>query len=296
MEETPPRPQVHEVDCRSALNAVRGMPFRWGLNPYRGCTHGCHYCYARATHAYFDLNADDDFTGILMAKRNVVEVLRRELSARTWHRELVAVGTATDVYQPLEGRMRLTRGCLEALCDFRTPFSITTKGPMVVRDIDLIRRGGGTVAVSVPTVDPVIWRRMEPGTAHPLQRLRAVRMLRAAGIHVGVLMAPIVPGLTDDLDHLAAVARAAAVHGARFLTGNTLYLKGGTREHFFGFLAASYPHLVPVHRGLYQSSSYLAAWRKERVKANLSMVREAQGLGAGRWRAEEAEQLALPLP
>ncbi len=290
-------PQVREVDCRSALNAVKGMPFRWGLNPYRGCTHGCHYCYARATHAYFDLNADEDFTGILMAKRNVVDVLRRELSARNWHREFVAVGTATDVYQPLEGRMRLTRGCLEALCDFRTPFSITTKGPMVVRDIDLIRRGGGTVSVSVPTVDVAIWRRMEPGTAHPLQRLRAVRRLRDAGIHVGVLMAPIVPGLTDDIDHLAAVARAAAVHGACFLAGNTLYLKGGTREHFFGFLGACYPHLLPVHRALYEASPYLAAWRKERIKASLAMVREAQGLDAGRWRNEaETQQLALPLP
>jgi DNA repair photolyase len=290
------RPQVREVECRQALNAVTGMPFRWSLNPYRGCSHGCHYCYARTTHTYLDLNPDEDFTGILIAKRNVVEVLRRELSARTWRRELVAVGTATDVYQPLEGRLRLTRGCLEALADFRTPFSITTKGPMVVRDSDVIRRGGGSVAVSVPTVDAAIWRRMEPGTAHPLQRLRAVRVLRDAGIHVGVLVAPIVPGLTDDIDHLAAVARAAACHGARFLAGNTLYLKEGVRQHFFRFLADCYPHLLPLHRGLYETSPYLAAWRKERIKANLAMVREAQGLDGGRWRAEAPKQLVLALP
>ncbi|HVB08799.1 MAG TPA: radical SAM protein [Bacillota bacterium] len=287
-------PQVREVDCRSALNAVTGMPFRWSLNPYRGCTHGCHYCYARATHTYLDLNADDDFTGILMAKRNVAEVLRRELSARTWHHELVAVGSATDVYQPLEGRMRLTRACLEALCAFRTPFTVTTKGPLVVRDIDLLGQGADSVAVSVPTVDVDLWRRLEPGTAHPLQRLRAVARLREAGVNAGVLCAPIIPGLTDSMQHLAAVARAAADHDAAFLAGNTLYLKPGTREHFLAFLGESYPHLVPTYRGLY-GSAYLPRWRKERVMDDLSAVREAQGLSRGRWRMQEAKQLALPL-
>jgi DNA repair photolyase len=288
------RPQVREVDCRQALNPVTGMPFRWSLNPYRGCAHGCHYCYARATHAYFDLNPDDDFTGILMAKRNVVQVLRRELSARTWRRELVAVGTATDVYQPLEGRMRLTRGCLEALCDFRTPFTVTTKGPLVVRDADLLRRGGGTVAISVPTLDTSVWRKMEPGTAHPLQRLRAVRMLRDAGVRVGVLVAPVVPGITDGIDHLAAVVRAAASHGATFLSGGPLYLKPGVREHFFEFLRAGYPHLLPAYRRLYLSA-HLPRWRRERLMQGLATVREAHGLEQGSWRATEAEQLALPI-
>ncbi len=176
-----------EVICRSALNPVKGMPFNWTLNPYRGCTHGCHYCFARRYHAQFELNSDDAFSSVILVKRNFVEVLRKELDKPSWKREYVAVGTATDVYQPIEGQYKLTRRSLEALALSRTPAGIITKGPMIVRDKDVLlelsRRAGCTVYVSVPTVDEDAWRTLEPGTAHPLaapaRRSRAERRGRA---------------------------------------------------------------------------------------------------------------------
>lgn len=286
---------IRVVDCRQALNRVSGMPFRWSLNPYRGCTHGCHYCFARATHAFLDLNPDEDFTGVIFAKRNVAAVLRLELSAPAWRRESVAVGTATDVYQPAEARFRLTRACLQALRDFRTPFSVTTKGPMVVRDADLLAGPGRSVHMSIPTVDPAVWRRVEPGTAHPLQRLRAVARLRDAGVQVGVVVAPVLPGLTDSPDQLAAVARAAADHGARFLGANPLYLKPGVREHYLGFLAAEYPGLLAAYRRLYRGGAYLCARDKGRIVAQVAAARAACGLDGDRPGRTGPRQLTLPV-
>src|SRR5215210_6130730 len=196
--------RYQEVTCRSALNPVRGMPFKWTLNSYRGCTHACHYCFARRYHVQFEMNTDDDFASVILVKRNVVDVLRRELDRPTWSRELVAVGTATDPYQPIEGHYKLTRGCLEVLARGRTPIGLVTKGPMIVRDsdvvLDLTRSAECRVYMSVPTVDEEAWRILEPGTAHPLQRLRAVRELADAGVNVGVLMAPIVPGFSSSRD------------------------------------------------------------------------------------------------
>ena len=208
-----------EVKCRSALNHVEGMPFAWTLNPYRGCTHGCHYCFARRYHRQFELNAGDQFASIILVKTNFVGVLARELSRPAWTRELVALGTATDPYQPIEGRYKLTRGAIVELAAAKTPVSIVTKGPMVVRDADVLleatKAARCTVCISVPSVDEDAWRRLEPGTAHPLQRLRAVRTLTQAGVRAGVLMAPIVPGITtskrgargDDLRHRRARRR-----------------------------------------------------------------------------------------
>jgi DNA repair photolyase len=174
-----------EIICRSALNPVKGMPFNWTLNPYRGCTHACHYCFARRYQTQFELGPDDHFSSFILVKVNLVEVLVKELDKPSWTREQVAVGTATDPYQPIEGHYKLTRGALGALLAGRTPIGLVTKGPMVVRDADLltdIGRGAGcTVYMSVPSVDEEAWRALEPGTAHPLQRLRAVRKLRDAG-------------------------------------------------------------------------------------------------------------------
>src|SRR5438105_12895273 len=171
--------RYQEVACRSALNAVRGMPFNWTLNPYRGCTHGCHYCFARRYHVQFEMNADDEFSSVILVKRNIVEVLARELDRPSWTREIVAFGTATDPYQPIEGQYKLSRRCLEVLARARTPIGLVTKGPMIVRDrdvlLDVARAAKATVYMSVPTVDEEAWRTLEPGTAHPLQRLRAVR-------------------------------------------------------------------------------------------------------------------------
>nr|MDP9322692.1 radical SAM protein [Acidobacteriota bacterium] len=213
--------RYQEVTCKSALNAVKGMPFNWTLNPYRGCTHGCHYCFARRYQTQFELGPGDQFSSIIFVKVNLVDVLRRELDRPAWVREQVAVGTATDPYQPIEGHYKLTRGSLEALLAGRTPIGLVTKGPMVVRDADLLaemgRRCGCTVYMSVPTVDDDAWRALEPGTAPPLQRLRAVRQLRDAGVNAGVLMAPVVPGFTTQPSKLEATIKAIADHGAAFM-------------------------------------------------------------------------------
>ena len=244
-----------EATAKSVLNPVSGMGFRWSANPYRGCVHGCHYCFARRYHTYLDMGAGEDFSGVILVKVNAVAVVRGELVRRGWRRELVAVGTATDPYQPIEGRYRLTRGILEALAEAETPASVVTKGPMVVRDRDVLQtlrdRVGATVCMSLTTLDRDLWRRLEPGTAPPRQRLRAVAALAAAGIQVGVLLAPIVPGLTTDRANLEAVVRGAAEHGASFLGAGVLHLEPGVREHFDGFLRAEAPELMPLYRRLY---------------------------------------------
>ena len=263
--------RYQEVQCRSALNAVKGMPFfNWTLNPYRGCTHGCHYCYARRYHSQFELGADDEFASVILVKTNLVDVLRRELKKPSWTHELVAVGTATDCYQPIEGSYKLTRGALEVLCEFSNPTSIVTKGPMIVRDkdilIELSARTDCSVCISVPCVDEDVWRALEPGTAHPMQRLRAVRELVDAGIHAGVLMAPIVPGISSRPALLERTVKAAADHGARFVGANVMHLEGGTRDHFMRWLEAERPELVDGYRTLYASKYAPKAYREQVTK------------------------------
>jgi DNA repair photolyase len=262
--------RYQEVTCRSALNPVKGMPFNWTLNPYRGCTHGCHYCFARRYQTQFELGPGDHFSSVIFVKTNIVDMLERELDKPSWLREQVAVGTATDPYQPIEGHYKLTRGSLRALLAARTPIGLVTKGPMVVRDADLLselgRQAGCTVCMSVPTVDEATWTALEPGTAHPLQRLRAVRTLREAGVNAGVLMAPVVPGFTTQPAKLEATIKAVAEHGAAFMGANVLYLKGGTKDHFMGFLAKEFPDMVDGYRrlypGAYAPSAYATALRR----------------------------------
>jgi DNA repair photolyase len=266
-----------EVTCRSALNPVKGMPFSWTLNPYRGCTHGCHYCFARRYHVQFELDSSDAFSSIILVKRNFVDVLKRELDKPSWTREYVAVGTATDVYQPIEGHYKLTRKALEALANARTPVGVITKGPMVVRDKDVLlelsRRASCTVYMSVPTVDEEAWRILEPGTAHPLQRLRAVRELNDAGIRAGVLMNPIVPGLTSQPAKLEATVKAIADHGAAFMGTNLLYLKDGTRVHFMNFLDKHFPLLATKYQRLYRGAYAPDAYAKE-VRGMVRMLQK----------------------
>ncbi len=244
-----------EIRCKSALNRVDGMPFRYTLNPYRGCTHGCHYCFARRYQHQLELGEGDDFASVIFVKANFVDVLRRELSAASWTREQVALGTATDPYQPIEGKYALTRGSLMACRDTATPVGIVTKGPMVIRDLDVLReisaRTHCSVYMSVPSIDEDAWRRLEPGTASPLQRLRAVRVLVDAGIHCGVLMAPLVPGITTKRSLLEATVKAAADHGATSVGAMVLHLEGGTRTHFMRVLAAEYPLLVAGYERLF---------------------------------------------
>jgi DNA repair photolyase len=256
--------RYQEVTCRSALNPVKGMPFDWTLNPYRGCTHGCHYCFARRYHTQFELGAGDEFSSVILVKANFVDVLKRELDHPSWKRGYVAVGTATDVYQPIEGRYKITRRSLEALAAARTPVGVITKGPMIVRDKDVLaelgRRARCTVYMSVPTVDEDAWRSLEPGTAHPLQRLRAVRELNEAGIRAGVLMNPIVPGLTSQPAKMENTIKAIADHGAAFMGTSVLYLKDGTRTHFMAFLEKQFPNLWTryqrLYRGAYVTNDY----------------------------------------
>jgi DNA repair photolyase len=293
--------RYQEVTCRSALNAVKGMPFNWTLNPYRGCTHGCHYCFARRYQTQFELGPGDEFSSIIFVKTNFADVLRRELDRPTWKRELAALGTATDPYQPIEGHYKLTRRSLEALLAARTPVGIVTKGPMVVRDAELLaelgRTVGCTVYMSVPTVDEEAWAALEPGTAHPLQRLRAVRTLREAGANAGVLMAPVVPGFTTDRRRLEATVKAVAEHGAAFMGANLLYLKGGTKDHFMGFLRKEFPHLVAgyerLYPGAYAPKGYVSA-----VKSLIDVLQERYDVRRRTSRIpkqmEEQEEPAVP--
>jgi DNA repair photolyase len=259
--------RYQEVRCRSALNPVKGMPFQWTLNPYRGCTHGCHYCYARRYHSQFELGADDEFASVIFVKTNFVEVLRRELQRPSWQGEYVAVGTATDCYQPIEGVYKLTRRSLEALCDFRNPAGVVTKGPMIVRDADVLAdlssKAGCSVYITVPCVDEDVWRQLEPGTAHPMQRLRAVRELVMAGVRTGVLMNPIVPGLSSKPALMERTIKAIVDHGALFVGCNVMFLEGGTRDHFMRWLAAEQPRLVDGYAQLYSRKYATASYRKE---------------------------------
>ena len=285
-----------EITCRSALNPVKGMPFNWTLNPYRGCTHACHYCFARRYQTQLELGPDDHFSSFILVKVNLVDVLKKELDRPTWTREQVAVGTATDPYQPIEGHYKLTRRSLEALLASRTPIGLVTKGPMVVRDADLLaelgRRADCRVYMSVPTVDEDAWRALEPGTAHPLQRLRAVRTLRDAGIQAGVLMAPVVPGFTTQPAKLEATIKAVADHGAAFMGANVMYLKGGTKDHFMGFLKQEFPHMVEGYGRLY-AGAYAKPDYVNGVRAMIATLQDRYDL-RGRTRQTPAEQHDVP--
>lgn len=271
------RPEYREEPCRTALNRVRGMAFRWSLNPYMGCVHRCTFCFVRAFERLADRPADDRYGTSIRVKTNLVEVLRRELRRPSWKREQVAVGTATDPYQPAEGRWRLTRGAIEALGAAATPFGLITRGPLIVRDLDVLaeaaRRADVSVTFSVPTVDPAVWRRTEPGTAPPRQRLRALRALVDAGIRASVGMAPILPGLTDDENGMRDVIRAARDAGATGVWANVLYLKPGTREHFLDHLARDWPDLLPRYQALYARGAYVDKALAAEVKSTVARLR-----------------------
>ncbi len=252
------RVQYQEVSTGSALNRVRGMPFRWSLNPYQGCAHGCHYCYARSFHQLRDQDPHQEFRSSIQVKLNIESVLRRELRRSSWHREQVAIGTATDPYQPAEGRYQLTRACLSAFHDHHTPISLVTKGTLIWRDRDLLaamsQRAGATVVFSLTTLNREAWLQLEPGTSPPWQRLKIMSRLADLGINVGVLLAPILPGLTDDEQNLRQLVRAASDHGAQFLGSQLVYLKPGAKQHFLRFLSEEHPSLLAEYRRLFPGS------------------------------------------
>jgi DNA repair photolyase len=248
-----------EVEVKSALNAVKGMPFDWSLNPTSGCAHSCNYCFARAYHArYREKNVGSDFDSNVEVRVNIADVLRRELRR---HREgSLAIGTATDPYQPIEGKYQLTRRCLEALVDYPMPTSIVTKGPLVVRDIDVLKKLDEktelTVFFSVPCVDDDIVRKTDPGTAPPRQRLRALRMLREAGLDAAVLCMPVLPGISDSEESLDAAARAASEAGATAFRHRSLKIDVEIQQYYQDFLAAEFPALVARNAALYQGGAH----------------------------------------
>jgi len=268
----------HEQPCRSALNQVRGrFPFRWSLNPYTSCAHRCSFCYARAYARRAERPSDERYGRIVGVKMNVAEVLASELRRASWRGESIAIGTATDPYQPAEGHYRLTRACLKRLIATSNPFSITTRGPLIVRDLDLLvdasREAEVSVAFSVPTLNEAIWRATEPGTAPPRRRLEVLGRLVARGVRAGVFLAPILPGLSDRPNLLEEVVCAASEAGAAFIWVELLHLKPGSREHFLAELARSFPEQLPLYERLYARRAYLPASVCEPVRSQVDRLR-----------------------
>lgn len=273
------RAEYREEECRTALNRVKGMPFAWSLNPYTGCVHRCTFCYVRAFELRADRPSDDRYGRSIRVKVNIAEVLERELSRRSWAKEQIAIGAATDPYQPAEGRYRLTLACLGVLARAATPFGIITRGPMIVRDIDVLqeaaRRAEVGVTFSVPTLDDEVWRKTEPGTAPPRQRLRALSQLVEAGIKASVGMAPVLPGLSDRPEQLAEVVKAARAAGATGIWANLLYLRPGTKEHFLEALSRDWPEELERYEQLYAKGAYLPRQATDPVREQVrSLARE----------------------
>jgi DNA repair photolyase len=256
--------RFHEVRTKSALNRVPGasrVPFGWTVNPYRGCSHACAYCFARPTHEYLNLNAAEDFEREIVVKVNVPEVLRAELARPSWKGEPVAMGTNTDPYQWVEGRYKLMRGIWEAFRDAANPCSILTKSPLVLRDLDLLKEIAQVTQVSaclsVPTLDEKAWRATEPHTPHPRARLEAVAELNRAGIPTGILIAPLMPGINDAPEQVERIVELAVEAGAVHIGGNTLFLRGAVRTIFFDWLRTHRPDLIPRYEELYRRGAYV---------------------------------------
>jgi DNA repair photolyase len=286
-----PRPDYVEITCKSALNRVQGMPFKWSLNPYAGCVHACVYCYARDHYARAGHGEPGrEFETRILVKVNFADVLRRELGRPRWPFETVALGTVTDCYQPAEGRYRITRAALEALRDVANPVGMVTKSPLVLRDLDILADLAKVARVrvffTITTVDLNLWRQIEPGTANPFKRLDVMKRLNAAGVRAGVLLAPILPGITDSTASLDAVARAAAEHDAAFLGTSSLRLAPVVKEQYLGFVNAQYPELVERYERAYFGPNAPQEYQKaleervERVRSRYGFVADSMRLSA----------------
>jgi DNA repair photolyase len=274
------------VRARSIISEVpraSRMPFRYTINPYRGCSHACTYCFARPTHEYLGLNGLEDFERRIVVKINAVQRLAAELARPSWGGEHIAMGTNTDPYQQAEGRYKLTRGIIETLAQARNPFSVLTKSTMIMRDIELFQAAAERTEVkanlSIGTLDEDVWHTSEPGTPPPLRRVEAVARLNQAGVPCGVLIAPILPGISDGEEQLSAVVRACVEAGAVSISSITLHLRPGVRELFMPWLERARPDLVDRYKELYGSrSGYLAREEQERVSARVrALVQEYGG-------------------
>ncbi|MEU9720591.1 Rv2578c family radical SAM protein [Streptomyces sp. NPDC047976] len=289
----------HEVRARSIVNRVPGasrMPFEWTVNPYRGCSHACVYCFARKTHGYLDLDTGIDFDSQIVVKVNAPELLRRELAAPRWSGAHIAMGTNVDCYQRAEGRYRLMPGIIGALRERANPFSILTKGTLILRDLPLLRQAAEVtevgVCVSVGFTDTGLWRTVEPGTPSPAARLAAVRALTDAGLECGVLMAPVIPFLGDSPEQLRATVRAVAASGAVSVTPLVLHLRPGAREWFTAWLGRHHPHLVERYERMYAGGSYAPTWYQRRITRQVHELAAEFGIGPAR----RGQPRALPEP
>ncbi len=289
----------HEVACKSALNKVppaSSMPFRWTVNPTRGCLHACTYCYARPTHEYLDLDAGRDFETQVVVKTNVVEVLRAELARPSWRREHVALGTNTDPYQRPEGRYGLMPGIIEALAGSGTPFSILTKGPLLRRDLPLLQRAAAAVpvgiGVSLAVLDPALQQAVEPGTPLPRARLDLVRAVRDAGLPCGVMVAPVLPWLTDTVEHLDALLGELADAGATGVTVLPLHLRGSVKPWYLDWLAREHPSLVGRYRRLYATGAYVPTRYRDWLRERTAPLLRAHGFD----RRSERQAGGIPRP
>jgi DNA repair photolyase len=259
--------RFYEIQAKSVLNRVpkqSQVPFRWTINPYRGCSHACAYCFARPTHTYLDFNAGRDFEREIVVKVNAPEVARAELSKPRWGREHVAMGTNTDPYQWVEGRYKLMPGIWEAMRDTGTPASILTKSPLLLRDIVLMKEAGASANLSIPTLEEKAWRATEPHTPHPRARIEAVAELNRAGIPCGVLIAPLMPGVNDDPKQVEELLGLCADAGAVNVGGIALHLRGEVKDLWFEWLAEHRPDLLPRYRKLYRNGAY--ATKEERAR------------------------------
>ncbi|GAB3529229.1 Rv2578c family radical SAM protein [Arthrobacter monumenti] len=278
----------HEVQAKSVLNRVGGrsaMPFEWTINPYRGCSHACVYCFARKTHTYLDLDAGPDFDSQLVVKVNAGQVLRAELSKASWQRHHVAMGTNTDPYQRAEGRYQLMPEIISALADSGTPFSILTKGTLLARDIPLLKEASKQVeigmGISLALTDPELAKRLEPGTPTPKARLQLISRLRDAGLPCGVMAMPILPWLTDSDEALDSLLSQLADAGATGVTAGPLHLRPGAREWFMEWLAQEHPQLVGRYRRLYSGGTYASKDYRRWLASRVGYFKKRHGFDGG---------------
>lgn len=289
------------VNAKRVINEVPGasnMPFRWTINAYRGCSHSCTFCFARPSHEYLGLGIGEDFERKIVVKVNAVERVRAEVRSSRWAGDPVAMGTNTDPYQRCEGKYHLTQGIIGVLAEAENPFSILTKSTLILRDLDLLvaasQRTEVRINFSIGTLDADVWKTTEPGTPHPKRRVEAVKRLNDAGVSCGVLVAPVLPGLSDRPEQIEEVVRACVDAGAVSVSAIPLHLRSGVKDYFFERLAKTHPALVRDYRRLFAGGAYQP---KARQQALTDTVRRVLAEARGTWSAPtETRPKPRPLP